>query len=250
MKIHSTSRPAVLLPLVALLSTSPIFAANSPDVPFKGIATLHKLASHTRQYKAKTAYPTFRSQTPLARFVNAKIGLQQRRGYFDWLHSTKKDLAQQAQEKTLGMLPYEYEGSTALKYFAPNKLISIQTISYQYLGGAHGGSYFQNHNFTMVNGKPKELALSDLFTSGTDYRKFVETQVFAKLKKNPDAAWAQDKSVKTLTPSQFNNFSLTPSGATWTFNEYEMGPFAAGIIEAKLSIAELGPNFKKSLVAR
>jgi hypothetical protein len=240
----------LVLPIVALLSVSPVVASEKSEARFKGIASLHKLSSKSRNYNAQVAYPAFRSRTPLARFANARVKFLQRHGYFKWLSQTKKDLQRASGENSVGALPYEYESNPSLNYYSPSRLISLQLVSYQFLGGAHGSSSFQNYNFAMVGGKPKELKLADLFVPGTDYRKIVETRVFANLKKNESATWVQDGSVKKLTPEQFNNFSIGRDGITWLFNEYEMGPYANGQIEAKLSASELGPGFKRSLMPR
>ncbi len=215
-------------------------------VPFKGVARLHKLSQKTKLYTAESIYPTFRTSTRLTRFVNQTISSKQKKIFNDWLKDSKKAL----KEFPEAITPYEYTSGPSMTFYSPSRLISLRFDSYEFMGGAHGMGIMDARNFGIIGGKPKQLVLGDLFKPGSDYRDLVESQVFAKLRKDENAQWVQDGSVKTLTNNQFNNFSIEKDGVIWLFNQYEMGPYVVGQFEIKLSLKELGPNFRTSLLAR
>jgi hypothetical protein len=234
----------VTLPLV--LPLAPVQAQISKGLAssYVGIARVRTVRAKGKNFSARATYPGFRARTPLVRFANARIRSDVLGSYRQWLKATRTSL--QADSKPIA--PYEFELRPILHRYNPRVLISMNFNSYEYTGGAHGMSAFLAQNYAVVNGKPKEITLGDLFRRGTAYRPLVEHKIFAKLKKNKEAAWVQDGSVKTLTTSQFNNFTVSRSGLTWIFNPYEMGPYAAGIFEVTLTPAELGAGFKRELL--
>ena len=215
-----------------------VLAAQSP-LSFRGIARLRTLSSKGKNYEAKAVYPTFRGKTRLIRFVNAQTAPPQRAAFAAWLKQTRAQLREYGGTPA----PYQLQSVPSLSFYSPSRLVSLRYDTYQYMGGAHGLALMETRNFGLVNGKPKRLMLADMFAPGTNYRRLVETKIFAKLRKNKDALWVQDGSVKTLDAAQFNRFSIARDGLTWLFNQYEVGPFVNGQFEVKLSLRELGPRF-------
>ena len=211
-----------------------IWKIESP-VSFAKIARLQTLSARGENFSARAVFPIFRARTPLARFANFQIAEAEKKHFRQWLREKRADLKADFQP----IAPYEYQSVPSLSYYSPT-LISLRFDFYQYLGGAHGMAIRQTRNFALMGGKPKELVLGDLFPKGTNYRALVEQKIFAQLRRNPNAAWVQDKSVKKLENEQFNNFSISQNAVTWHFAPYEMGPYAAGEFEVKIPKSELG----------
>jgi hypothetical protein len=203
-------------------------------VSFSKIARLERLTVRDKSFSARCVIPVFRARTPLARFANAQIAASQKGAFRGWVTRAREIL-----KNNPTSLPYEYRSVPSLSFYSPT-LISLRFDSYQFMGGAHGLANMQTRNFAIVNGKPKELVLGDLFRPGTNYRALVEQKVFANLRRNPGAMWVHDKSVKKLENSQFNNFTITQNALTWLFNEYEVGPYSNGQFEVKIMKSELG----------
>jgi hypothetical protein len=212
-------------------------------VPFKRIAQVRFLKAKTKGYGAESAYPKFYANNRLARFVNKSVGHAQRQTFANWVAQTKKSL----QGKVSPAGPYQYLSTPSMSFYSP-RLISLEFNSYEFTGGAHGMNVSDARNFGIIGGKPKEIVLGDLFKPGTKYRELVQTKILAKLKKDPAAMWVHDGSVKKLETAQFNNFSIGKGGLTWTFNPYEMGPYANGSIETRLSFDELGSGLRDDLL--
>ncbi len=235
----------LFLTLAALISLSPARAQVDSDTrkpsALKKVARFTTLVSNHKNLTAKVIYPTFRARTRLARYANARIRAAVAPPYRAWV---KENTAQAATSS----LPYDYQVAPDPAFFSTPRLISTLLNLYQFTGGAHGMSVMSPLNFGIVAGKPKTLVLGDFFRPGTPYRKAVESQIFAKLRKNPSADWVHDGSVKTLETAQFNNFVVERDGLRWLFNQYEMGSYASGQFEVKLSVKELEPNFRREML--
>jgi hypothetical protein len=212
-------------------------------VSFKRIARLYTLKAKNKSYQAESAYPKFYANSRLARFVNTEVGHDQRQTFANWVAQSIKSL--QGEVSPVG--PYQYLSAPSMSFYSP-RLISLCFNAYEFTGGAHGMSVSDARNFGMVNGKPKEIVLGDLFKPGIQYRDLVQTKILAKLKKDPAATWVHEGSVKKLETAQFNNFFIGKGGLTWHFNPYEMGPYANGSIETTLSLAELGSGLRRDLL--
>ncbi len=207
------------------------------------VARLKTLRSKGKSYEAEAVYPVFRARTPLSRYANAQISSRTRVDFAAWVRDTRAQIRESPTD-----LPYDYSVAPAPNALVTPRLISLCLDNYAFDGGAHGMTISNPLNFGLVSGRPKLLSLGDFFRPGTRYRALVESRIFAHLRKNPNAVWVQDKSVKTLATEQFNSFTAERDGLRWIFNQYEMGPYAAGPIEVKLPLAELGAGFRRELL--
>lgn len=248
MKIHRLALTALAL----LGATSPLRAQEditSQDAKqWRGIARLKTLKSKGKikgtDYSLDGQYPVFLARTRLARFANQKLKQYATSSYSEFLKQARTDL-QAGSPMGLG---YEYESGPLLSTYKPGRVISLSMNTYRYMGGAHGLGLTDGITYAMINGQPKEIGLADCFVPGTRYRPLVEKLLFAKLRQDDRAEWVHDGTVKTLSPAQFNNFTVEKDGLEWTFNPYEMGSYAAGPISIKLTPKELGPQVRKSLL--
>ena len=152
-----------------------------------------------------------------------------------------------ARERQTALLPIESQ-ITSFSHYASPSLYSVGMQDYLYEDGAHGGLLRVTFNFALVNGQPKRLSLADFFTTGSDYRSQVEKILLAKLHKDPRALFIG--TVTALTPAQLNRFVVESDGLRFWFDQYEVAPYSAGPVDVKLTIAELGPDFRRSLYAK
>ncbi|PQV64934.1 Protein of unknown function (DUF3298) [Abditibacterium utsteinense] len=227
------------------ISMAPALAQKSLSgqklTALKKVARFETLSEKGKNYTATATFPVFRARTPLARYANAQLRARAVRSFRAWL----KDTGSQVKGLPDPPAPYDFEIAPSPSFFVARRLISTRLDSYEYNGGAHGMSVMSPLNFGLVKGQLKLLVLGDFFRSNSPYRTLVETKILAKLRKNPDAMWVSDGTVKHLETLQFNNFSVERDGLRWLFNPYEMGPYVAGLFEVKLSLRELGPNFHR-----
>ena len=128
--------------------------------------------------------------------------------------------------------------------------ISVHIVISEYGGGAHlvfGGTTF---NFGLVNGKPKELKLGDLFLTGADYYRLVRSLLSRQLRKTgaPDAVVAYVNSPHSFPDYFLEGFFMGPDGLRYFFPPEAVATYAEGAFEARLTIRELGPRFRRDLL--
>ena len=215
---------------------------RTPAQTFGERATLRKLERSGKNWRTTARYPVFRADMPLTRYASWQSRLEAQRQSQEQIAQFKEYLAGDITPEA----PYEFEFAPRLVFYGPN-LISLQQNIYYFTGGAHPNSVTTTRNYGLNQGRPKRLTLGDFFRPGSNYRAATMAKVMDKLK-TQGADWVVDGTVKDLNTEQLNNFTVDSSGLTWIFSPYEMGPYAAGYIEARLNIGELGPNFRRELL--
>ena len=123
----------------------------------------------------------------------------------------------------------EYEG-----------VVSYRASKYTYTGGAHGMTVETCLNFDIKTGAlVKE---SDIFSDG------YESIVSGLLTKHLPEAFENNEELNMLFQREISpngNFSVSEKGITYTFNQYEIGPYALGIIEITIPWNEIDNIIKK-----
>ncbi|TSD66707.1 DUF3298 and DUF4163 domain-containing protein [Inquilinus sp. KBS0705] len=107
-------------------------------------------------------------------------------------------------------------------------LVAVEYGGYTFQGGAHGASFTGYINWG-VNSK-KNVVLDDILKPGT-YNEFVKTaeRIFRKDEKLKDtSSLARDYFFKDNKFTLNDNYSITPLGITFMYNQYEIKPYAAG----------------------
>jgi len=241
--------PILMTALATLIPTvkSPAQSndAVSPNVRLSSIAVVHKLHGRGAGWKAEGSYPAFRASTPLTAAANKRLRSDCLKYYAAFVADAKSNAGSSG---TLPSDPYEFDDDPYVTLYEPNHLISTATFTYDFEDGAHGMDTLSCITFGQVGAKARVVTLGDFFRPGIDYHKLVSALLLAKLKKIDGADFAQDGSMGPITNDQYNNFSVFPDGMEWHFNPYEAGPFSSGIIDVKLTWAELGPGLNKAIL--
>ena len=116
-------------------------------------------------------------------------------------------------------------------------LISIAFgVSTYYSGAAHPNSYTLVFNYDIKNGK--QLALSDLFISGSNYLEITSAYCIRRLKeKLGDGDWIEEGA--SAKPDNYKSWNVTPRGLLITFDPYQVASYADGPQEATVPYSEL-----------
>jgi hypothetical protein len=129
---------------------------------------------------------------------------------------------------------------------ADENLISLLFKNYQYnAGAAHGNSFTRTINYDLK--ADRELKLADLFKPGADYLKPISEIVIKDLqsRKMPDSdenmGLAQDIFADGAKPTEenYSAWNITKKGLMFTFDPYQVGPYAAGPQTVVIPIAKL-----------
>lgn len=118
-------------------------------------------------------------------------------------------------------------------------ITTLEVGGYNFQGGAHGASatFFINWN-TKDN---KSITLDDLFVADyPDKLKAIAERIFRKEEKLSDtSSLARDYFFKDNKFALNNNFSVTPIGLKFIYNQYEIKPYAAGITELFIPYSQI-----------
>lgn len=112
-----------------------------------------------------------------------------------------------------------------------SNLTTIETNSYTFQGGAHGGSYTFFINWDTR--ADKNLALDDILVNGYKPKLTeIADTIFRQQEKLSDtSSLAKDYFFKDNKFKLNRNFSITPLGLRFVYNIYEIKPYAAGRTE-------------------
>lgn len=217
---------------------------------WKGVATLRTMRQSSKTRTLKATYPIFSATSPVAQLAGSVLK-QDAVGGYDHFEKNSRGTA-----KDLGLmddLKYAYDFAPSLVRNRP-RLISATTMVYTYTGGAHGNYGTSGYVFGYPAGatKPRQLHLADFFTDTDTASKRVNDLLMAKLRatkgKEQEATWVVEGEVKWVPVSLRENFVAEADGLRWYFPPYAMGPYAAGEYEIKLTKAELGSQFRSTLL--
>lgn len=196
-------------------------------------------------YTSNVEYLEFSAKHPLSGVINPALKrfatLEQAR----WL----KDAREMQKELGKPTTAWEQEVAMSPDWNTP-RLVSVVISRYDYSGGAHPNHGVEVMNFGLLKGKATQLKLADFFAQGFNGSKHVSRLAIAKLKKIRGADWVQSGELKKLDSKMLERFTPSATGLTWYFNPYDVGPYAAGDFEVKLSLKELGPKFNRAMLVR
>lgn len=127
------------------------------------------------------------------------------------------------------------------------EILCFENISESYTGGAHGAYNAAYTNIDMRNGNV--LKTKDIFTKG--YENALNKLIEQKIRQHFEI-----KSNQSLTDGglfdnkvSFNdNFAITKDGIEFLYNQYEIAPYAMGVIEIKLSYKEIDSILNKDVI--
>lgn len=124
------------------------------------------------------------------------------------------------------------------------KLLSLRLLHSEYTGGAHPNAGASHVTFDLATGD--ELTLDDLLKPGWRDRvtQLAEAALRAQYGLKPDAPLNDEGPLFENAFELNDNWHLTPEGLGFSYDPYEIGPYAAGFIEPVIPYAQLKPLLK------
>lgn len=165
------------------------------------------------------------------RFVD--VALDEVKAWKEW--NSKTDLVTDLSD-------YYDSRSTKIDTIIDNFMI-ISTTSYSYLGGAHGAYYIQ---YTNIDLSKAEILTNDMLYN-KNYKENLAEIIQSKIKErnkstNPENHIYLLAKLEDISPNE--NFYLSEKGITYVYNQYEITPYAQGIVEILLPYGEILPLIK------
>lgn len=131
--------------------------------------------------------------------------------------------------------------------FCSDEAVSLLEHHWEFTGGAHGNPWFVSRNFVFENNDVRELQLTDLFQSGSNWDKHLASFCMSDLRRQgatfllpPDEESTRASTTpQVLEADDLRTFALS-SEALWIFfGPYHVGTYAEGNYSVKVPFSEL-----------
>lgn len=121
----------------------------------------------------------------------------------------------------------QQQSPSQVTFMGGHDLISILFEDYFYLGGAHPAKFYSTLNYDTTS--HEILTLADLFTPGVDHLGVIASICIAELKSRPGLTFEEFASSGAASlADNYQVWAVTPQGLLILFQEYQVGPYAAG----------------------
>lgn len=186
--------------------------------------TLNKIAEYAdldfkqTRITAKGIYPFF-----LSPFEELSAQLQ------DDLLNSLFDFVREGQDYALAGETFNgwwLERQQTISY-ASADLLSLSETLWVYTGGAHGNTGLMGHTFALVDDKVRALRLKDFFLEDADYLAVLSPFVLEALRAQ-EAQWVLNGDIDGFSKDDLSVVTLSPTGLTFGFEPYAVGPYAQG----------------------
>ncbi len=236
--------------LLTILAAAALTACNGPVKPRFEQLTLDTLLNHplgTCQVEYRFASIANADKSEALRIIE-----QSNTNYFFHLEDFEgpaekgmdESLAQLAKELRIGDPDYtsvhdmEYDTSTESEGYVIDSLLCYSIYRSDYMGGAHGNYSTEYHLYSIASGF--EYTAGDFF--GEDKMEALGQLIRQKLYEKYDVSDDEGLSEQGFFPDTFfvtDNFKITPDGAVFIYNPYEIACYATGAVEVEIGRKEL-----------
>jgi len=208
--------------------------------------------------KVTISYPQFKTDTALNDTLARKVC-----GLFAFDKSTPADIKQlpdyfqnfrdesKMDKEVKGRPPVQFElNIKALVLRQDSDLTTLQVDGYTFQGGAHGSSLTRFINWNPKTHKP--LTLDDILKNGywAELNQTGEHIFRHDEKLNETASLARDYFFKDAKFSLSRNYSITPVGIRFVYNENEIKPYAAGKTDLLIPYKQITTLLKPNTVIK
>jgi hypothetical protein len=128
-----------------------------------------------------------------------------------------------------------------------NDILSFVVNTYMYTGGANGQTRVDTYNVDLR--EVKNINLSDLFKSGTDYKTVINNEISAQIEsrtKYGDAFFKGEMGFKSISDNQ--NYYIQEDNLVILFQKYAIAPGAMGTPDFRIPLKSLNSMLKSEYV--
>lgn len=127
---------------------------------------------------------------------------------------------------------HEYEAIVEYTVtYNKNCVLSLYFDQYEYTGGAHGNTVRTSDTWNLAQSKYADL--SDFFPGKSNYKEFIIESIINQIKQQvkDNTTMVFDDYPKLVAENfKTNNFYLTEEGVVIYFQQYDIAPYASGIL--------------------
>lgn len=194
-----------------------------------------RIVSDRGVFESKASLPTFSERGQLGQFATRTVSEHMRARQDQFAIEARRD--RRAWTGEWEWRGYAQELSFDVTWNRAD-WISVSVMEYWYTGGAHPNSVIRTFNFVLDGNRPRLATYQDLFERGFDARSQATNAIMGRLMRGPQGNYVFDGIETELSEAQLNNFVIERGAIRWIFSPYEMGPYAMGYVEARVTGAD------------
>jgi hypothetical protein len=225
----------------AAVNAKPSVGQQQTKAPvIKAEITEKKIEEQTDALKTTICYPVISGLANTA--IQEQLNTMFEKAAMDFKEEVQKsaDQAYTQSKKDPGMSFHPYEVFIAYDVHSnKDHILSITSDYYQYTGGAHGGTDRIGYNIDLSTGQ--RLQLPDIFAKGFDYKAALSQEISLVMKQDP-SLYFEDASGVIKEMADNRPFYIEEGRLVLYFNQYEIAPYAAGILDFKIPFEKLQLN--------
>lgn len=153
------------------------------------------------------------------------------------------DMAQAIREGYTGVIGMCQTFYDFIIAYNRNGLMSIVLTSYQYSGGAHGGTTASSYTFDLKTGRV--LTLEDMMDDSADYASVINATIRKEIDRRTEIGIVFEYERKFSDIGPTPDWYLSSDSIVFYFQEYEYFPYASGIQEFDVRYKKLDGMFDK-----
>lgn len=205
-----------------------------------------KYFKHHPVLEYKISYPQFRSNYFFKSTQNINRYYQNRADLFESycrtvLYRMALESAEEAIKHDFPVMKFEANESFEVTY-NENCALSLYTDRYLFTGGAHGVTERSADTWDLSGGG-NQLKLEELFPPNYPVRKHIVQGVIGQINRQPerDTIYFEDYMQNVPETFRSENFYLTRPGLVIFFQQYDIAPYASGILTFLFPYQKNGP---------
>lgn len=226
--------------VAAVGSNAPVRQEQTKVPAIKVQITEKKIDEQTDALKTTISYPVISGLANTA--IQNQLNTMFEKAAMDFKaeiqNSADQDYEQSKKDPTLGF--HQYEVFIAYDVHSnKDHILSITSDYYQYTGGAHGGTNRIGYNIDLSTGQV--LQLPDIFAKDFDYKTALSKELSLIMKQDP-GLYFEDATAVIEEMADSRPFYIQEGNLVLYFNQYEIAPYAAGILDFKIPFEKLQLN--------
>ncbi|NLJ99991.1 MAG: DUF4163 domain-containing protein [Clostridia bacterium] len=163
------------------------------------------------------------------------------------LEKSRSSLVENIKDESLDTPLHTYQLFVGYETYNNGDILSLAVETYQYSGGAHGGTHVDFYNFDIRTGRL--LMLSDLFQDDVDYisviNEEIEKQIADQRESGEDIYFDGDMGFQSIEAN--HPFYINDNQLILHFSQYEIAPYATGMPEFALPLTSLSKLLQDSI---
>lgn len=144
-----------------------------------------------------------------------------------------------SESETIGFATNWEISAGASVVYNHNGLMTYELSTYSYTGGAHGNGMIEYRNYDIVSGR--RIEIGEMFSDTTALKKILNEQFNATMSADIKEGIYVDEIPLT------SNIRLASDSLSFYFNSYEIGPYAMGPVDLRISLKDLNSILKLNL---